>query len=143
MGFDELLSRSDVLSVHVQLTEQPRGMMVGPEMAKTRRGTYLIHTLRGAVIDKPALIDALRKGHLAGAGIDVFATEPPASDHTLFEMGNVVVTAHTPSDSVDTFQGVFHGIVEDILLYLDGHQPSHIVNLTVWDYGHCRNLRAR
>ena len=141
VGFDELLARCDILSIHVQLTEQTRGMIGRVELAKMRRGAYLINTSRGAVIDEPALIDALKEGHLAGAGIDVFAAEPPSTDHPLFDMDNVVVTAHTASDSIDAFRSVFHGIVDDILLYLGGEQPAHVVNPAVLEHEHCRNLR--
>ena len=136
-----LLARSDVLSIHVLLTEQTRGMIGRAELAKMRRGSYLINTSRGAVIDETALVDALRKGHLAGAGIDVFTTEPPPPNHPLFTMDNVVVTAHTASDSADAFSTVFRGIAEDVLLFLDGRRPAHVVNPEVLTHQRFCNLR--
>ena len=140
VGLDELLSQSDILSIHVTLTDQTRSMIGAPHLAKMKPGSYLINTSRGAVVDEAALIATLYDGHLAGAGIDVFATEPPPADHPLFTMDNVIVTAHTASDSTDAFAAVFRGLVDDILLLLDGRRPSHVVNPAVLEHERWKGL---
>ena len=131
VSYQTLLADSDILSLHVTLTPQTRGMIDAAAFSKMKQGAYLINTSRGAVVDEGALIAALSTGRLRGAGIDVFAHEPPAVDNPLFKMDNVVVTAHIASDSLDAFRAVFRGAVDDILLFLSGEQPAHVVNPAV------------
>lgn len=126
--FDELLARCDVLSIHVTLTAETRGMLGARELGRMKPGACLINTSRGPVVDEAALLAALRSGHLAAAALDVFDVEPPPPDHPLLAMDNVIVTAHIASDSTDAFRAVFHGLVADVLLLLDGRRPAHIVN---------------
>ena len=143
VGFDQLLQTSDILSIHVTLTDQTRGMIGRNEIQQMKTRSYLINTSRGAVIDEPALVEALSSGKLAGAGVDVFTQEPPAEDHPLFQMDNVVVTAHIASDSYTAFRAVFRGLVDDILLYINGERPTHIVNRDVLDHPHFRSMRPQ
>ena len=142
VGFDELLARSSILSLHTTLTDETRGMIAAPELARLRRGSILINTSRGAVVDEPALVSALQRGHLAAAAIDVFTTEPPPVDHPLLAMDNVIVTAHIASDSAEAFRAVFRGVVDDILLLLNKRRPAHIVNPAVLDHERCKKLRG-
>jgi len=90
----ELLRTSDIVSLHVPLNASTRGMIGAAELALMQPSAILINTSRGSVIDEIALEDALAKGRLAGAGLDVFAEEPPPADHPLFRLDNVVLTAH-------------------------------------------------
>ena len=76
MPLDELLRTSDVVSIHVKLTDQTRGMIGPREIALMKRGALLVNTARGAIVDTPALVQALNNGHLGGAGIDVYDIEP-------------------------------------------------------------------
>ena len=143
VSFDELLARSDVLSLHVILTDETRGM-VGPEqIEKMKDRAYLINTSRGTVVDQAALVAALQKGKLAGAGIDVYDTEPPPGNHSLLGMDNVVATPHMASDSFDAFRAVFKGAVDDILLYLHGQQPTHVRNPDVFNHPNFEDLKKQ
>jgi len=90
----ELLQTSDVVSVHVKLTEATRGLIGRRELALMKRGAILVNTARGAIVDNAALAEALNAGHLAGAGIDVFDLEPPPPDHPLLRCEQVVLTPH-------------------------------------------------
>ncbi|OHB43358.1 MAG: hypothetical protein A2Y13_03505 [Planctomycetes bacterium GWC2_45_44] len=141
VGYDQLLAESDILSIHVTLTEQTRGMIDAAAIAKMKTGAYLINTSRGAVVDEPALIAALSNGKLAGAGLDVFTEEPPSVSNPLFKMDNVVATAHVGSDSFGAFSAVFKGAVDDILLLLQEKLPTHIINTEVLNHSNFINWR--
>ena len=91
---DELLAESDILSLHAPLAAQTRGMIGARELAQLRPGSWLVNTARGALVDEAALFDALSGGHLAGAGLDVFAHEPIDPDSPLLRLPNVVLTPH-------------------------------------------------
>ncbi|MEQ3553074.1 NAD(P)-dependent oxidoreductase [Pseudonocardia nematodicida] len=98
---DELLAQSDVVSVHVPLAESTIGLVGAAEIAAMRPGSYLINAGRAAVVREDALLDALRSGHLAGAGLDVFWTEPLAAGHPLLDLPSVVLTPHIGGASDD------------------------------------------
>jgi phosphoglycerate dehydrogenase-like enzyme len=95
LPLDALLARSDILSLHVPLTDQTRYLLNRPRIRSMPRGSVLINTARGALIDEAALTDALRDGHLAGAGLDVFDPEPLPLAHPLTHTPRVVLTPHT------------------------------------------------
>lgn len=140
VGFEELLQRSDIFSIHVKLTPQTTGMIGGPQIDLMKAGAFLVNTSRGAVLDEPVLVEALRTGKLAGAAIDVFAEEPPPPDHPLFAMGNVLVTPHIASDATEAFRAVFEGAVDDMLQLFQGECPTHVVNPDVLNHERCRHL---
>jgi D-3-phosphoglycerate dehydrogenase / 2-oxoglutarate reductase len=94
VGLDELLARADVISLHLALTEETRGLLDANRIALTKPGVILVNTARGALIDEQALIDALERGHIRHAALDVFHVEPLAGDHPLARMDNVTITAH-------------------------------------------------
>ena len=91
--FDELLSRADVVTVHVPLTRATRGLIDHEAIAKLKPGSIVLNVARGGVIDEAAVADALRSGHLGGAGIDVFEHEPP-TDSPLLDAPNTLLTPH-------------------------------------------------
>lgn len=91
---EALLADSDILSLHVPLTPETRQMIDGRALARMRRGSVLINTARGALVDETALADALRRGHLRAAGLDVFADEPVDPAHPLLRLDQVVVAPH-------------------------------------------------
>lgn len=93
-GFDELLGRSHAISLHAPLTDATRHLFGPAAFARMRHGAYLVNTARGGLVDETALATALRSGRLAGAALDVFATEPLADDSELRELDNVVLTPH-------------------------------------------------
>jgi D-3-phosphoglycerate dehydrogenase len=94
VSLDELLVGSDVISLHLALTDTTRGFLGPAQVARMKPGVILINTARGALIDETALIDGLRRGHIRHAGLDVFHAEPLQPDHPLARMDNVTITAH-------------------------------------------------
>lgn len=119
----DLLGACDLLSVHVPLSGATRGLVGARELASMRPGSVLIQTSRGGVVDEEALIDALRSGHLAGAGIDVFASEPPPEDHPLLSLENVVLTPHTAALTEQAMRRMALDAAQGILEVLGGADP--------------------
>jgi D-3-phosphoglycerate dehydrogenase len=94
VGIDELLERADIVSMNLVLGEETRGFLSAERIARMKKGALFVNTARGALVDEAALIAALRSGHIAHAGLDVFATEPLPAGHPLTQMDNVTMTAH-------------------------------------------------
>ncbi len=128
---DELLSRSDFVSLHVPLTEETEEMIGKEELNKMREDSYLINTARGEVIDEEALVETLKEGGIAGAGIDVYANEPHGSNPEYYDLENVVLTPHLGSASHKAREGMAVMAAENIIAVLEGDEPENIVNPTV------------
>jgi D-3-phosphoglycerate dehydrogenase len=94
VALDDLLARADVISLHLALTDETRGLLNAKRLAATKPGVILVNTARGALIDEGALLDALRSRHIRHAGLDVFHDEPLKTDHPLARMDNVTLTSH-------------------------------------------------
>lgn len=120
VALDELLACSDVISLHLGLNDETRGLLDAARLARVKRGAILINTARAALIDEAALIEALRNGTIHHAGLDVFHTEPLGLDHPLAKMGNVTLTAHagflTPEASMTLMRRAI-----DIVRAIVGH----------------------
>lgn len=101
MDLDELLKASDYVSLHCPLTDETRGLIDARRMNLMKRNALLVNTSRGPVVDEAALIQALKDGTIGGAALDVLCEEPPAKDHPLFGMDNVVLTPHIAAFSAD------------------------------------------
>ena len=102
VSLDELLQKSDIVSLHCPINEESKHLINAQSIAKMKQGAYLINTARGPVVDSQALADALNSGYLAGAGIDVFEKEPPLStDHPLLHSKNTIVTPHVAFASAE------------------------------------------
>src|SRR5262244_3757889 len=95
VSFDELLARSDFISVHAPLTPQTRGLVNAAAFAKMKKGALIVNTARGPLIDEAALVAALDSGQVGGAALDVLATEPPAKNSPLLGRDNVILSPHT------------------------------------------------
>jgi D-3-phosphoglycerate dehydrogenase len=91
---DQLLARADVISLHLALNDETRGLIDANRLARTKPGVILVNTARGALVDENALLDALRSGHVRHAALDVFDAEPLKPDHPLARMENVTITPH-------------------------------------------------
>jgi phosphoglycerate dehydrogenase-like enzyme len=124
---DELLSRSDVVSVHVKLTAESRGLVGAKEIGRMKRGALLVNTARGPIVDSAALVDALRSGHLGGAGLDVYEKEPLPGDHPLLACEQIVLTPHSADLTPEGLELLNRTTVENILAYLDGRPRNRVV----------------
>lgn len=125
--FEELLRTSDVVSVHVKLTEATRGLIGRRELGLMKPGALFVNTARGAIVDNAALAEALQSGHLAGAGIDVFDAEPPPLDHPLLRCEQVVLTPHVADQNVEGMEVLNRGAVDNVIAFLEGRPQNRVV----------------
>jgi glyoxylate reductase len=120
----ELLSSSDVVSLHVPLTADTRHLIDKDALQRMKASAILINTARGAVVDEAALVDALKKGIIGGAGLDVYENEPVISPE-LFEMASVVLTPHTGSATIETRAEMSRVVATNIRAFVDGKVPPN------------------
>jgi len=120
VGKDELFRRSDFVTVHVRLSERSCGMIGAREFALMKTSAYLINTSRGPIVDETALVDALAKGTIAGAGLDVFDIEPLPLDHPLRREPRAILTPHLGYVTDESYRAFYEGMVEDIEAWLAG-----------------------
>ena len=123
----DLLAQSDIVSLHIPQTEATAGVLNADALARMKPDAVLINTARGGLVDEAALIAALRTGHLAGAGLDVFAVEPAAPDNPLFALPNVVVAPHVPWLTAGTFDRSLAIAAENCRRLAAGHDLLHRV----------------
>jgi phosphoglycerate dehydrogenase-like enzyme len=128
VSLEELLRASDFVSLHTVLTPETHHLINASRLALMKPTAFLINTSRGGVIDETALIDALRQGQLAGAGLDVFETEPPSLDNPLLQMDNVIGTPHGLSHADESVRRCAAMTEENVLSIIDGRLPPYIVN---------------
>ena len=128
VSFDELLRRSDYISVHAPLSPATRGMMNARAFATMKKGAFLINTARGPLIDEAALIAALDSGHLGGAALDVVAEEPLAMDSALLGRDNVILTPHTAFYSVEALEELQSKCASDVARVLSGEKAIYPIS---------------
>jgi D-3-phosphoglycerate dehydrogenase len=114
---DELLARSDFITLHVPLTDKTRGILSAEALAKTKKGVRIVNCARGGLVDENALAEAIKAGHVAGAAFDVFAEEP-ATENPLFNLPNVVVTPHLGASTAEAQENVALQVAEQMSDYL-------------------------
>jgi phosphoglycerate dehydrogenase-like enzyme len=124
----ELLAASDVVSLHLPLTDRTAGLLDAPALASMNREAVLVNTSRGAIIDEAALVEALSTGRLAGAGLDVFAVEPVTQDNPLLALDNVVLTPHVTWYTADTMRRYLGEAVDNCERLRDGRDLVNLVN---------------
>ena len=124
LPLDDLLERADVVSVHLKLSPESSGLLDRGRLARMRPGAILVNTARGAIVDEQALVEALATGRLAGAGLDVFATEPLPADHPLRTAPNVVLTPHIGWKVEEVFTEWAEIAAEQLAAWLDGRLPA-------------------
>jgi phosphoglycerate dehydrogenase-like enzyme len=117
---DELLARSDFVSIHLVLGERTRGLIGARELGLMKRSAYLVNTSRGPIVDEAALIRALQDGTIAGAGLDVFDEEPLPPDHPFRRLPNTAITPHLGYVTEETYRVFYGQALEDIKAYLGG-----------------------
>lgn len=117
---DDLLTRSDVVSIHLVLGERTRGLIGARELRLMKRSAFLVNTSRGPIVEEAALIRALEDGTIAGAGLDVFDEEPLPPDHPFRRLPNTVITPHLGYVTEETFRVFYGQALEDIKAYLGG-----------------------
>jgi phosphoglycerate dehydrogenase-like enzyme len=120
VGKRELFERSDIVTVHLKLSDRTTGLVGASELAALGPRGYLVNTSRGPVVDEPALVAALRDGTIAGAGLDVFDVEPLPLDHPLRTLPNTVLTPHIGFVSEQSYARIYSDAVEDVVAWLDG-----------------------
>jgi phosphoglycerate dehydrogenase-like enzyme len=123
---DELLARSDVISIHLVLGERSRGLIGAPELARMKRTACLVNTSRGPIVDEAALVAALRQGTIAGAGLDVYDEEPLPLDHPLRNLPNTVITPHLGYVTEEGYRIFYGHALEDVKGWLAG-QPVRVL----------------
>ncbi len=119
-SLDALLDRADILSLHTPLTDRTRGFIGAPQLARMKRGSLVVNTSRGKLFDEAALIAALQSGHLAGAGLDVYAQEPPDPKNPLFSLPTVICTPHVASSTTGAADQMGAIGAQNIIHYLRG-----------------------
>jgi D-3-phosphoglycerate dehydrogenase len=132
--FDRLLARVDILSIHLALTPQTRGIVGERQFRLMKPGAIVVNTSRGKLIDEAAMIAALQDGRLAGAGLDNFAVEPPDPRNPLFSFPNVIVTPHVAGATTGAADRMAEIGASNIICYLRGetYDPANFVNPEVF-----------
>ena len=126
VSLDELLGRSDVVSLHVKLTPQSRHLIGRREIGLMRPGAILVNTARGLIVDTDAMVDALMSGHLGGAGLDVYDAEPLPPNHPILRCNQVVLTPHNADQTPEGFDILNGGAVDNVIAFLKG-RPQNVV----------------
>jgi len=132
VSFDELIERSDLITVHAPLIPETKNLIGEAQFARMKKGVFLVNCARGGIVDEEALYEALTAGTIAGAGIDVFEQEPPQDDHPLFGLDNVILSPHTAGMSQEAAIRMAISTARNALAALDGKlDPSMVVNREV------------
>ncbi len=127
-SLDDLLAESDFVTLHTNLDESSRHLIGERELARMKPTAYLINTARGPLVDQPALVDALRAGRIAGAGLDVLESEPPDEDDPVFTLPNLVCLPHVGTATEETRRLMREHAVKNLLAVLAGEEPLTPVN---------------
>lgn len=132
-SLEELLSKSDIVSIHAALTDETKGMIGRKEISMMKDGSYLVNTARAAIVDSKALYDALKEGKLRGAATDVYDIEPPKERIKFLDLDNFVGTPHIAAYTEESLTRMDEKNAEDLLLFFSGKRPKNIVNPEVYE----------
>jgi phosphoglycerate dehydrogenase-like enzyme len=124
---EELLERSDVLTIHLALSDRTRGLIGAAELSRMKPTAYLVNTARGPIVDETALVNALGSGTIAGAAVDVFEREPLSLDHPFRRLDNMLLTPHIGYVTEETYRIYFPDVIENIQSFLN-HAPIRLLN---------------
>ena len=123
---EDLLAKSDFISIHLILSERTRGIFGAAELSQMKPTAYIVNTSRGPIIDEDALVSALKDEVIAGAGIDVFSVEPLPKRHPFRNLKNIIVTPHLGYVEASNYDAYFRGYAEAIRAYIDGKPVNEI-----------------
>lgn len=126
-SFEQVLEQADVITLHIPLTAQTRHIISAHQLALMKRGAYLVNTSRGGLVDESALADALQSGHLAGAALDVFETEPLPAQHPLARFNNVVLTPHISAGTRDALSTKMRALFANVERFYRGEPLANRV----------------
>ena len=141
VGLKELLTQSDVISIHVPLTEQTRDLLDEAEMTQMKSDAILINASRGGVVNESALIKALESNRIAGAGLDVFREEPVSADNPLLNLDNVILTPHTAALTSECVIRMATEAAKCVIDVFDGRKPQNVANPQILETGRWKQLR--
>jgi phosphoglycerate dehydrogenase-like enzyme len=127
VDLERLLRESDVVTIHLRLSDKSRGLITARHLGLMKPGAFLVNTARGPIVDEAALVDALRGRRIAGVALDVFDVEPLPAGHPLLALDNVVLTPHLGFVTAEGYDVFFGQAVESILAFLDGKTPPRVV----------------
>jgi phosphoglycerate dehydrogenase-like enzyme len=127
LPFEQVLQEADVVTLHVPLTTQTRHMIGAAQLARMKRGAYLVNASRGGLVDEAALVSALQSGHLAGAALDVFETEPMPPGHPLSRLTNVVLTPHIAAGTRDALTAKMRALFANLVRFYRGEPLNNRV----------------
>ncbi len=128
VSLEELLSNSDIVSLHLPLNEKTKGLLSKEKIALMKKNALLINTARGPIVDSQALAEALNNGKIAGAGIDVFEIEPPIpSDHPLFHTKNTIVTPHAAFATEESMVKRANIVFDNVYSWIQGEQKNKVI----------------
>ncbi|UAC47114.1 phosphoglycerate dehydrogenase [Bacillus aquiflavi] len=125
---DELLGNSDIITVHTPLTNETKGLINEENISKTKKGVYFLNCARGGIIDEEALAKYIGNGHVAGAALDVYETEPPG-EHVLLKYDNVIFTPHLGASTKEAQLNVATQVADEVRLFLEGKPVANSINL--------------
>ena len=128
VDLDTLLQESDIICVHTPLDVDTGALMDAKAFSKMKRGSYLVNAARGPIVDEAALIEALRSGHLAGAGLDVFEVEPLPQSSPLRTLENVILAPHVGGGTLEADARLLEVVGDNLLRVLEGQPPINVVN---------------
>ncbi len=125
---DEVLANADIISVHIPSTPETKHFINAETLGKMKKGVFFINTARGALVDTEALCDAVISGHVAGAGLDVFESEPLPKDARVLGVKNIVCTPHTAAETYETYRNTSLFCAKAVLDVMDGREPENWIN---------------
>ena len=128
VGLDDVFRESDVVSVHLRLSDRTRGLVTARQLGLMKPTAFLVNTARGPIVDERALLDVLKRGTIAGAALDVFDEEPLPSNHPLLALDNVLLSPHMGYVTQESYHQFFSQVVENLEIYFRGEVPPRALN---------------
>jgi len=128
VGLDDVFQESDVVSVHLRLSDTTRGLVRARHLGLMKPTAFFVNTARGPIVDERAVVDVLKRGAIAGAALDVFDEEPLPSNHPLLALDNVLLTPHMGYVTQESYDHFFSQVVENLEIYLRGDVPPRALN---------------